>query len=173
MKNNEPELRVDKDYEEGAKLYREFLLMPEKYKNKKAHLRVIMRGKFGGWRIKAEVVNAFGFKEGSVLYLNHLEVLNIATNDIEKVNLDVDCIADGKAAEWLIKEGVTTGTEFQGEFEFRYEPVKGVTGTDGEAKIAKLVFLTPDTVITTHKNMLADDNDDGDELIKLIMDRIR
>ena len=173
MKKNEPELRVDEEYEKGAKLYRGFLLMPEMYKNETAHLRVIMRGKFGGWRIKADVVNAFGFEEGKVLYLNHLEVLNVKTDDIEKVNLDVDCIADGDAAKWLIENEVTTGTEFQGVFELRYEPVKGVTGANGEAKIAKLVFLTPDKVITNHRNMLADDKDDGEELIKLLMDRMR
>ena len=134
-----------KSYEEDASLYRHFLLMPEKYKGQTAHLRVVMKGKFSGWRLRASLLKAFGFEEGNVLFMNNVVAMGIDTSDIEDSVLDVDCFAEGEAANWVLDEKVTTGTVFEGEFEFRYELVKGVAGVKGsirseDAKIAMLVL---------------------------------
>jgi len=144
-------------FKEGASLYRRFLLMPEKYKGTTALLRVIMKGKFSGWRLRASLLNAFGFEDGKVLFMNNVVALDIDTSDIEDSVLDVDCIAEGEAAEWILDQNVTTGTVFEGEFEFGYELVKDVVGMKGssrseDAKIAMLILKKGIAVVEQRKS---------------------
>ena len=132
-------------FKEGASLYRRFLLMPEKYKDNTAFLKVIMKGKFGGWKLRASLINAFGFEAGNVLFMNNLEALDIDTSDIDVNVLDVGCIAEGEAAEWVLDNEITTGTVFEGEFELRYQLVKDIAGIKAsprseDAKIAMLIL---------------------------------
>ena len=158
-------------FETGASLYRRFLLMPEKYKGKTALLRVLMKGKFSGWRLRASLINAFGFEDGNVLFMNNVVALGIDTSDIEDSVLDVDCIAEGEAAEWILDQNITTGTVFEGEFEFGYELVKGVVGVKGsprseDAKIAMLVLKKGIAVIEQRKSNVETEVSSERELVE-------
>lgn len=52
------------------------------YKNIETILRVRMDGTYGGWRLRGEVCEAFGFIPGDTLYLNNVFVVG--------TNVDVD-----------------------------------------------------------------------------------
>lgn len=144
--NRSQDRSKDKDsYIEGAKLFRKFVMRPARYRNTEAALRVRFDGEYGGWRLRDELVRAFGFEPGSVLFMNDVFTLGIKPN-VENDTWVVDCIADGEAADWLEDNEVESGTIFEGVFRFAYEQVENAAGIRGlssavDAYIAKLVLV--------------------------------
>jgi len=128
-------------YEEGAKVFRKFVRRPMKYKDSRVMLRVEMKGKFSGWKLKDELLKAFGMEPGNCIFMNDLNVLGYDNPDVQNDTWLVDGLAGGKAADWLDDENVTTGTVFEGIFVLKYEKVGGITDDSSGAKDAMIAEL--------------------------------
>lgn len=141
----------DEKYIEGAKLFSRFVKRPERYKNIETILRVRMDGTYGGWRLRGEVCEAFGFIPGDTLYLNNVFV--VGTNvDVDDDIWYVDCLTKDEAADWVENNAITMGTTFEGRFKLAYELVEKGAGTRAtgaiDAKIAKLILVEGIKVIS-------------------------
>ncbi len=145
LKNTPDPSKGNDSYIEGAKLFRKFVTRPARYRNTEATLRVRFDGEYGGWRLRAEVVRAFGFEPGNILFMNDIFTLGIKPNVDHNIWV-VDCFADGEAADWLEENEVEPGTIFEGVFKFVYEKVENGAGILGVSKavdayIANLVLV--------------------------------
>lgn len=133
------------DYQEGAKLYRNFVRRPERYKGSLLTLRVRMDGLYGGWRIKEELFDAYDMPRGDAMYLNDLWVLGIDKIDVDDDIWNIDAFAQGDAADWLDRNEVTQGTVFEGRFLTSYKLVPNVAarGSDKsvDAMLARLILI--------------------------------
>lgn len=134
------------EYINGAKMYRNFVRRPERYKNNLMTLRVRMDGKYGGWMLKDELFEAFDMPKGDALYLNDLWVLGLDNIDVDIEVWQIDCFAIGQAADWLDNNGVTQGTIFEGQFMANYKKVPQIAGRGEnnepvDAMIAKLILV--------------------------------
>lgn len=163
-------------YIEGAKLFSRFVKRPERYKNSETILRVRMDGLYGGWRLRDEVCEAFGFVPGDTLFLNNVFVIG-ANVDVDSNVWYVDCLAKDRAADWLDDNAITVGTVFEGKFKLAYELVEKGAGTRGsigaiDAKIANLILVegikvvSYGTPIRSNKNTINVDRDIIDQLLR-------
>lgn len=159
----------EEKYVEGAKLFSRFVKRPERYKNIETTLRVRMDGLYGGWRLRDEVCEAFGFVPGDTLFLNNIFVIG-APVDVDNDIWYVDCLAKDRAADWLDDNAITTGTVFEGRFKLAYELVEKGAGTRGsigavDAKIANLILvegikiISHGTPIRSNRNAINVDTD--------------
>lgn len=147
IKKNTKELT---DYVEGAKMFRRFALLPKRYNGTETILRVRMDGQFGSWQMKDELFTAFGFDPGDTLFVNDATVIGIEMQDIGKEAKTIDFLAGGKNADWILDNGITTGTIFEGKFRFAYESVEEIVRSDygnEDANIAMLILIEGKTVI--------------------------
>lgn len=134
------------EYVSGAKAYRNFVRRPERYKNTLMTLRVRMDGKYGGWMLKDELFEAFSIPKGDALYLNDLWVLGLDNIDVDNSVWQIDCFANGNAADWLDNNDITQGTIFEGRFLTKYEKVPKIAGRGGnnapvDAMVAMLTLV--------------------------------
>lgn len=139
------------DYIEGAKLFKRFLLLPERYKGKETVLRIRMDGVFSTWRLKDELFEAFGIKNGDALFGNDATVFGVDFGDIDENANTIDFFAEGKNADWILDNDITNGTVFEGKFKFAYEIVEGVAHRSNgavDAKIATLILLEGRSIIS-------------------------
>ena len=138
------------DYVEGAKLFRCFALLPKRYNGREVILRIRMDGQFGTWKMKDEFFTSFGFEPGDALFGNDASVIGIEMDDLDERARTIDFFAGGENADWILNNGVTTGTIFEGRFRFAYERVNDITsrsfGTT-DANIAALILIEGRTVI--------------------------
>lgn len=147
VKRNTNELT---DYVEGAKLFRRFVLLPKRYNGTETILRVRVDGQFGSWQMKDGLFTAFGFDPGDTLFVNDATVIGIEMQDIGKEAKTIDFLAGGKNADWILDNGITTGTIFEGKFRFAYESVEEIVSSDygnEDANIAMLILIEGKTVI--------------------------
>lgn len=142
---------TEEEYIKGAKAFRKFLILPERYKGVDAVLRVRMDGGFSTWKRRDEFFQAFDVKPGETLIGRDVYVLGIELEDIPSDEQDVDFYAEGELADWVLDNNVSTGTIFEGKFKFAYETVEGVAsrglGMAVDAKIAALILLEGKTII--------------------------
>lgn len=138
------EVLVSADEEEfvaGAKLFKRFILLPERYKGKEAILRIKMDGGFSGWRLRDAMFDAFHVKNGDSILGNDATVIGIDFSDIDEKARIIDFFAEGKNADWLLDNGITNGMIFEGRFRFLYETVESRSLEDPDIKIAMLLLL--------------------------------
>lgn len=135
----------DEEYVVGAKLFKRFILLPERYKGKEAVLRIRMTGGFSGWRLRDEMFDAFKVKNGDTIFGNDATVFGVDLSDVEEKAQVIDFFAEGKNADWILDNDITNGTIFEGKFRFLYENVVSVAsrpfGRDADAKIAALLLI--------------------------------
>ena len=115
------EVLVSADEEEfvaGAKLFKRFILLPERYKGKEAILRIKMDGGFSGWRLRDAMFDAFHVKNGDSILGNDATIIGIDFSDIDEKARIIDFFAEGKNADWLLDNGITNGMIFEGRFRF-------------------------------------------------------
>lgn len=127
------------DYKFGAKTFRKFVRRPERFKNTEVFLRVRMDGLYSGWKLKDQLYEVYGVRSGDALYLNDIWTLGLDNIDVDDDLWEIDCFAQGDAADWLDDNEVSQGTIFEGIFQMRYEMVPKITPS-GDAKIAKLIL---------------------------------
>lgn len=138
------EVLVSADEEEfvaGAKLFKRFILLPERYKGKEAILRIKMDGGFSGWRLRNAMFDAFHVKNGDSILGNDATIIGIDFSDIDEKARIIDFFAEGKNADWLLDNGITNGMIFEGRFRFLYETVESRSLEDPDIKIAMLLLL--------------------------------
>lgn len=88
-----------KELREGAELFERFWLQPIRYANKEVKLRLRLNKKFGGWKVKDELVEGLGLQVGACI--NTEVSVKFGPNIIDDDG-DTDLFADGEAAEWLV-----------------------------------------------------------------------
>ena len=137
------------NYTNGAKLFKRFLLLPERYKGQEVVLRIRMDGEFSTWKRKEEFFSSFNVKPGDTILGNDASVIGVDMEDIDESEQSIDYYAEGKNADWILNNGVTTGTIFEGKFRLAYETVKGISQRNGESdfKIAALILLEGSSII--------------------------
>lgn len=138
------------EYILGAKLFKRFILLPERYKGKEAVLRIRMDGGFSGWRLRDEMFDAFRVKNGDSIFGNDATVFGIDLSDVEERTQIIDFFAEGKNADWILDNDITNGTVFEGRFQFLYETVSSATTRsfgDVDAKVAVLLLIEGQRVI--------------------------
>ena len=131
----------EEDFVAGAKLFKRFILLPERYKGKEAILRIKMDGGFSGWRLRDAMFDAFHVKNGDSILGNDATVIGIDFSDIDEKARIIDFFAEGKNADWLLDNGITNGMIFEGRFRFLYETVESRSLEDSDIKIAMLLLL--------------------------------
>lgn len=138
------------DYSYGAELFRRFVLLPKRYNGREAFLRIRMDGKFGTWKIKDELFEAFGFDSGDAVFGNDATVIGADMDDIDDRVRTMDFFAAGESADWILDNGIGTGSIFEGRFVFSYKPVDAIVNrSNGKASafIAALVLIEGKAVI--------------------------
>lgn len=138
------------DYIAGAKLFRRFALLPQRYSGREVLLRIRMDGQFGTWKMRDEFFTAFGFDPGDTLFGNDATVIGINMDDLDERARTIDFFAGSENADWILDNEITTGTIFEGKFKFAYEQVEGVVSRsygDTAASIAALILIEGKTVI--------------------------
>lgn len=138
------------DYVQGARLFRRFALLPNRYSGTEVILRIRMEGQFGTWRMKDELFTAFGFDPGDTLFGNDASVIGADMDDLDEAARTIDFFAGSENADWVLNNDITTGTIFEGKFRFAYEQVEEITSRSygkSAAKIAALILIEGKTVI--------------------------
>ena len=138
------------DYIAGAKLFRRFALLPQRYSGREVVLRIRMDGQFGTWKMRDEFFTAFGFDPGDTLFGNDATVIGINMDDLDERARTIDFFAGSENADWILDNEITTGTIFEGKFKFAYEQVEGVVSRsygDTAASFAALILIVGKTVI--------------------------
>ena len=138
------------DYIAGAKLFRRFALLPQRYSGREVVLRIRMDGQFGTWKMRDEFFTAFGFDPGDTLFGNDATVIGINMDDLDERARTIDFFAGSENSDWILDNEITTGTIFEGKFKFAYEQVEGVVSRsygDTAASIAALILIEGKTVI--------------------------
>ena len=138
------------DYIAGAKLFRRFALLPQRYSGREVVLRIRMDGQFGTWKMRDEFFTAFGFDPGDTLFGNDASVIGINMDDLDERARTIDFFAGSENADWILDNEITTGTIFEGKFKFAYEQVEDAVSRsygDTAASIAALILIEGKTVI--------------------------
>lgn len=134
------------DYLNGAAVYKNFIRIPGEYCNQTVRLRVRVDGPYGSWRLKEELFDAFSLPLGKALYLNDIFVLGVDYSDIGDEAKHIDMFAVGESAKWILTNGITVGSVFEGDFQLAWKYVKNVAGKAriqvgaSSAYIAKLIL---------------------------------
>lgn len=134
----------------GIDIYRKFILLPERYKNKIISLRIRIDGTYGSWQQRDDLFLAYGLAPGDTLRINDVTPLGVELSDINSGNAGMDLFAEGKMADWILDTGVTRRSVVEGKFKLLYENVRNITPT-GDAKIAALLIIEGKKVINPTK----------------------
>ena len=130
----------EQQYISGSKLFKRFLLLPDRYTGTEAILRVRMDGKFSTWMRKDCFFEAFDVKVGDTIIGGDTYVLGVNMEDIDQEGQYVDFYAEGKEADWILDNEISTGVVFEAKFRFAYETVK-LREDDNNPKVAALILL--------------------------------
>lgn len=133
----------------GSTIFKKFLLLPERYKNRDVVLRVRIDGTYGSWKQRDVLFEAYNLSPGDALRIEDVSVLGVDLSDVDKTAWQIDMYAEGKIADWILDAGVTKGSVVEGEFRLLYELVEGISSM-GDAKIAAILMINGKTV--TNKN---------------------
>lgn len=145
QKDTEQVKKDSEDYVTGAHLFKRFILLPQRHKGKEAILRISMHGGYNGWRLRDEMFEAFHIKNGDAILGNDAVIIGVDMSDLSESLQTIDFFAEGKNADWLLDNGVTNDTVFEGKFRFLYEGVEQRSGAT--AKIATLLLLEGHRII--------------------------
>lgn len=133
----------DGDLETGAKEFEIFWLRPKKMSGKEAVLRMRITQKWGGWRLKDELIMSMGLEVGDTI---NAEVSILNGPGLIKDEENVDLFASGESADWLLENDVGLGSVIDAKVKFAY--VKAPVGQNGkEVWTASLIFLEGYNVI--------------------------
>ena len=137
----------------GAKKFRKFILVPERLKNEEIYLRVRMDGLFANNHIRRdELYEAYNLNKGDTVVAENVIPIDLDMTDIGNNGGYVDLYAEGKNADWIIDNDITTGIIFEGKFKMVYETVEGVAQNKSHsepfsAKVPALILLEGTKVI--------------------------
>lgn len=93
--------------QEGAYKFEQFWLRPSKFVGETVPLRLRINNKWGGWKVKDELIRALGLEVGDTI---STEVTIKLTKGIIDDNDDTDLFASGEGADWLLENAATLGS---------------------------------------------------------------
>ena len=154
--------------EAGGKLIEQFCLRPNKYANQTAVVRLHINSKWGGWKLRDDLVERLGLEIGDTISTSVTpEYTEGLSNEVE----DIDLFASGSGAEWLIMNKVTMGTIIDCEVSFSY--VKVPIGINGkESYRASLIFEKGFAIIEHTSVCNKQENDEEDKIINDLLQRL-
>lgn len=124
------------ELQNGGRLVERFCLLPKKHENQSVTIRLKINGKWVGWRLRDEVVNALELEVGNTITTSVLPQYTCGlSSDVDNMDLFVS----GDGIEWLIEHKVTTGTCIDCQVRFTYKKIPSVSNRDG-INVACLVF---------------------------------
>lgn len=110
----------EKELEEGGKLFEFFWLRPKRYVNQTVMMRLRINKKWGGWKLKDELVSSLGLEIGDTI---STEITPYFTSNIIDDDNDTDLFASADAADWLLENNVRIGTIIDCSVRFAYTKV--------------------------------------------------
>lgn len=159
---------TEEELKEGTKLFEGFWLRPKQYANKIVPLRLRINKKWGGWKIKDELVNSLGLEVGDTI---STEVTPQFMSELIDDKNDTDMFASGSGADWLLNNNVGVGTIIDCTVRFVY--AKAPIGPNGkEISKVSLVFENGISVVGTDKeyiNKQKEGSDDIDDLFRTFL----
>lgn len=117
------------ELEKGAKDFEVFWLRPQKMANKEVILRMEIKQRWGGWKLKDGLVKSLGLEIGDTIN-TEVRVLN-APGLIDDEE-DTDLFACGAGADWLLDNDIGLGSVIDAKVKFVYgkAPVGGLEGKE-------------------------------------------
>ena len=102
---------------EGAHRFEQFWLRPSKFVGETVPLRIRINKKWGGWKVKDELISALGLDVGDTI---STEVTAQLTKDIIDDDDDTDLFATGDGADWLLENAPIPGSIIDCYVRFSY-----------------------------------------------------
>lgn len=137
--------------QQNARLFEEFWLRPKRYEGRTVPLRIRINSKWGGWKLKDELVTSLGLEVGDTI---STEVTPYFMTGIIDEKNDTDMFASGDGADWLLKNDVTVGTVIDCEVQFAY--TKAPVGPNGkEVFKVSLIFKRGLAVVDQDQSYIA------------------
>lgn len=106
-----------KDLQEGGKLFELFWLRPKSYAGKSVPIRLRINKKWGGWKVKDELIRSLNLEVGDTI---STEITPLLTSGIIDDDNDTDLFASGNGADWLLENNVGIGTVIDCYVKFVY-----------------------------------------------------
>ena len=130
MSNNSNEYILhEDDLKKGGKAFEVFWLRPKKMANEEAVVRIKINKRWGGWKLKDELVRSLGLEVGDTIS-TEVSVLD-GPGLIDDAN-DTDLFASGTGADWLLDNNIGFGSVIDAKVKFLYAkaPVGGIEGRE-------------------------------------------
>lgn len=162
MSNNSREYILhEDDLKKGGKDFEVFWLRPKKMANKESIIRMKINKRWGGWKLKDELVRSLGLEIGDTIS-TEVSVLD-GPGLIDDGN-DTDLFASGTGADWLLDNNIGLGSVIDAKVKFVYAkaPVGGIEGR--EVWKISLVFVEGYRIIK--ERCLKDEEVDADKLLR-------
>lgn len=131
---------AESELKEGAKVFEMAWLRPKKIENSNIEvtLRMKINKKWGGWKLKDEVVKSVGLEVGDTI---NTEVSILCGPGLIDDLGDTDLFASGKGADWLLENEVGKGSVIDAKVKLIYSPAP-IGGVEGKVLWRlSLVFL--------------------------------
>ena len=93
--------------EDGAYKFEQFWLRPSKYVGEIIPIRLRINKKWGGWKVKDDLIQALGLEVGDTI---STEITVELTKGIIDDDDDTDLFASGDGADWLLKNAAHPGS---------------------------------------------------------------
>lgn len=102
---------------EGAKKFELFWLRPRKYAGEVVPIRLRINKKWGGWKVKDELIKSVGGEVGDTI---STETTAYMAQGIIDDDDDTDLFASGEAADWLLENAPNPGSVIDCYVRFSY-----------------------------------------------------
>lgn len=146
----------ENDLREGGKLFEMFWLRPKNYVGKSVPIRLRINKKWGGWKVKDELIESLDLEVGDTI---STEITPYLTSGIIDDDDDTDLFASANGADWLLENNVGVGSIIDCVVRFAY--TKAPVGLKGKTvnKIS-LIFEQGLSIVGIDQKYL-DDSDDN------------
>lgn len=143
----------EEDLKNGGRLFELFWLRPKNYAGKEVPLRIRINKKWGGWKVKDELVSSVGLEVGDTI---STEITPFFTTGMIDDDAGTDLFASAQGADWLLNNNVKVGSIVDCFVRFSYSsaPV-GPNGKD--VSLISLVFLQGIAVVGVDNDYCAKD----------------
>lgn len=122
---------------EGALKFEKFWLLPKRYADQTVPLRMKINKRWGGWKVKGELIEGVGLEVGDTITT---EVAVELSKGIINGGDDTDFFAGGDGADWLLDNEVIPGDTI--ECYVRFANCKAPIGPNGKViDTVALVFV--------------------------------
>ena len=159
---------TEEQLREGTRLFEAFWLRPKQYANKIVPLRLRINNKWGGWKIKDELVDSVGLEVGDTISSEVTPQFMSGLIDYED---DMDLFASGTGADWLLNNNVVVGTIIDCTVRFVY--AKAPVGPKGkEISKVSLVFENGISVVGMDREYIDKQKGFPDDIDDLLFRRL-